>query len=127
MKIDLSKLKLLQELVVNNDNKKIFVKEQIYRNEKGWLYIFFQGGERSCYGIKKAPYKYKARQGISRISKKTYELWKNSHEEFISENGWFIDFENQEREENLIEEAKNQIRYFNKHILHSINEDDLPF
>ena len=127
MKIDLSKLKLLQELVVNNDNKKIFVKEQIYRNEKGWLYIFFQGGERSCYGIKKAPYKYKARQGVSRISKKTYELWKNSHEEFISENGWFIDWEREEREDELWEDAEKQIKYFNKYILKSLKEEDLPF
>lgn len=127
MKINLSKLELLQELVVNNDNKKIFVKEQVYTNEKGWLYFFFQGGERSCYGIKKSPYKYKARQGISRISKKTYELWKNSHEEFVSENGWFIDWEKQQKEDELWEDAQKQVKYFNKYILKSIKEEEVPF
>ena len=83
--------------------------------------------KRSCYGIKKAPYKYKARQGISRISKKTYELWKNSHEEFVSENGWFIDWEKQQKEDELWEDAQKQVKYFNKYILKSIKEEEVPF
>lgn len=123
MKIDLGKCKLICEYVANANNMKIFVKEQIYRNDKGWLYVYYEGGERSCYGIKRGPMMYKAHQGISRISKKNYKLWRESHEEFKLENGWFIDWENTENEENILEEAKKFYTY--SKLLHSI--DDVPF
>lgn len=127
MKLDLSKCKLLQELVVRNDCKDLFVKEQIYKNEKGWLYVFYQGGKESCYGIKKGPLMYKPSQGISRISKKRYKLWRNLHQEFMSDTGWFIDWEKQEEEDKLLTEAQKQAKYFNKYILNSIKEEDVPF
>ena len=127
MKIDLSKCKLLQELVANNDNKRIFVREQVYRNDKGWLYVYYEGGEDSSYGIKRGPFMKKPSHGISRISKKKYELWNNSHQEFCDDRGWFIDWEKQQKEDELWEDAEKQIKYLNKYILKSLKEEDLPF
>ena len=127
MKIDLSKCKLLQELVANNDNKRIFVREQVYRNDKGWLYVYYEGGEDSSYGIKRGPFMKKPSHGISRISKKKYELWRNSHEEFRDDRGWFIDWEKERMEDELWEDAQKQIKYFNKYILKSLKEEEIPF
>ena len=123
MKIDLEKCKLICEFVANNDNKEIFVKEQIYRNSKGWMYVLYIGGERSCYGRKRGPMMYKACHGISRLSKEKFKLWRESHEEFIDEKGWFIDFENQERLEKLWDEGKKI--FTSARLFHSI--DDVPF
>lgn len=123
MKIDLKKCKLICEYACNMNNRKIFVRELVYRNDRGWLYIYYEGGKDSCYGIKRGPFMNKASHGISRLSKKRYELWRNSHEEFRDEKGWFIDWEQEEQLENLWEKAKNI--YTSARIMHSI--DDVPF
>lgn len=123
MKVDLGKCKLICEYVSRNDDMAIFVKEQIYRNTRGWLYIHYEGGANSCYGVKKGPFMFKHSQGTSRISKKNYFAWRESHSEFKDEHSWFIDFENEENEEKILEEAKKFCTY--SRLLHSI--DDVPF
>lgn len=121
--IDLTNCKLICESVIHNNNMKIFEKEQIYRNEKGRLYVHYEGGERSSYGIKKGPMTYKPCQGTRRISKKIYKLWRESKIEFVDENSWFIDLENEEMYEKLWDEAKKFCTY--SRIRHSIK--DVPF
>lgn len=127
VKIDLGKCKLICEYVANANDMKFFIKEQIFKNNKGWLYVHYEGGERSCYGIKRGPMMYKAHQGISRISKEKYKLWRNLHTEFKDENGWFIDWEKEQKEDELWEDAEKQIKYFDKYILKSLKEEEIPF